>query len=66
MRMAWLGGMALCAVFTAVQAEIKTEEVSYKDGDTVMKGFSESIFFSGERKYAFGNVALQCGAQLVD
>lgn len=39
MRMAWLGGMALCAVFTAVQAEIKTEEVSYKDGDTVMKGF---------------------------
>lgn len=39
MRFAWMGGLALCAVFSAVQAEIKTEEVSYKDGDTVMKGF---------------------------
>ena len=39
MRFAWIGGLALCGVFTAVHAEIKTEEVSYKDGDVVMKGF---------------------------
>lgn len=35
----WIAGAALALSFTAAQAAIKEEPVTYKDGDTTMKGF---------------------------
>lgn len=43
----WIAGAALIASFGAAQAAVKEEPVTYKDGDTTMKGF---IVYDDARK----------------